>query len=457
MRIVIVGGGVVGSSLAEPLLADNHTLTMIELDSELVRSLSDKHDMQIIAGSGASPRVLREAGIEKADMVLAVTPNDEINLLVCAIASQYDVRRRIARVREYELTREGADVDLRKLGVTSVIHPEKVMVDQILQYVESPHAVESANFEDGQVLLRGYRIRDNMEMCNKTPREIREAIAPEVVLFAAIVRRGEGMIPDGNTRIEPGDIVYSLFPRESLTTFLRLVGIEVKKHRKIVVTGDTFATIQMVEALDKTNYNVIFVDPNRDQASEVAGKLDHIEVIHGETTDIDLLREINIDAASFFIAVSDASDYNILSSLLAKAEGAHEVITTSTETRHDKLFQSIGIDHVINPRIVTARAILEQIYRGHLGAAVKLSDVDIEAVRFNVETGSSIAGSKVKDIARKLKKGSIIGMIVRESRMLLPGGETVIEAGDHVIVIAKEKNLPPLAKLFRPRGLLSRS
>jgi trk system potassium uptake protein TrkA len=453
MKIIIVGGGVVGSSLAEHLLRDKHQLSMIEQDGHLCKSLGDKLDMQVLHGSGSSPYLLREAGIESADIVLAVTPVDEINMIVCAIARQYNVASRIARIRSRELTRENARIDLDGIGITSVIHPENTMVDQIMQYIETPHAVYSANFEEGQVLLRGYRVRDNMDLCSKTPREIRQLIAPEVVLFAAIVRRGVGMIPDGNTRIEPGDIVYALLPREVLSTFLKLVGIEVKKNRKLIVTGDSYATIETVQALDKTDYKVTFVDPNLEQANEIAGRFDSVEVLHGDCTDIDLLREINVDAASFFVAVSDTSEYNMFSALLAKAEGAHEVMATAYESHHDKLYQSIGIDHVINPRVITARAILEHIYRGHLAAAVPLSDVDIDAVRFIVAPDSSIAGVKIKSIARKLKKGSIIGMIVREDKLILPDGETVVESDDHVIVIADHKNIPALEKLFKSRDL----
>jgi trk system potassium uptake protein TrkA len=164
-----------------------------------------------------------------------------------------------------------------------------------------------------------------------------------------------------------------------------------------------------------------------------------------------------VDRASFFISVSDSPDYNMLAALLAKAEGAHEVIATTTDMRHNKLYNSIGIDHVINPRLTTAREILEIISRGYIGAVVHLSDVDIQAVRFNVDATSEMAGAKVRKAATKLKKGSIIGVIVREGKMILPEGETVIEANDHLIVITHRRNLPTLSRLFKPRGLFKRS
>ncbi|MFZ5979880.1 MAG: Trk system potassium transporter TrkA [Candidatus Zixiibacteriota bacterium] len=453
MRIVIVGGGVVGYGLAGKLLKEKHQLSLIEMDSKLCNDLSEKLDMQIINGSGTSPALLKEAGIDGADMVLAVTPNDEVNMVVCALAAQYNVKQRIARLRSQEFVTGSDLVNLDKIGITSVIHPEKAMVDQILQYIESPHAVESANFSDGRVYLRGYRIRENMELAGKTLIEIRQQIAPETVLFAAIVRKGVGMIPDGKTRIEPKDIVYALFPEQSLDLFLKLVGIERKKSRKIIITGNSYAADQLARALDKTDHKVTFVDPDIEHARSVAGLYNNLEVINGDATNEDLLRELNVDSASFFISVANWSDYNILSTLLAKAEGAHEVIALSTETRHDRLFNNIGIDHVINPRLIAVRAIFDIISRGHIGAAVELSHIDIEVVRFIVDPESEIAGLKIKMVAKKLKKAAVIGVIIRQNQMILPDGETEVKTADEVIVITHHENLSAISKLFQSHGL----
>ncbi|HKK20816.1 MAG TPA: Trk system potassium transporter TrkA [candidate division Zixibacteria bacterium] len=457
MRIVIVGGGVVGYSLADQLLKDNHELSLVELDTTLCHSIAEKLDLQVVNGSGSSPSVLREAGIVGADMVLAVTPNDEVNLVVCALAGQYGVRERIARLRGAEFVESGDQLDLKQLGVTSVIRPEKVLVGQVLQYVDTPHSIESANFEEGRILLRGYQVTEAMPIANRTAREIRESIAPEIVLFAAIIRKREGMIPDGETTILPGDIVYSLFPQESRDRFLQLVGAD-KTGRKIIITGDSYATLELAQALDReAKYHVTFANPDAVHAEKAAALCPNIEVLHGDCTEEDFLRELNVGNASFFISVSDSADYNILTALLAKAEGAHEVIATTTDMSHNRLYKSIGVDHVINPRLTTAREILEMISRGHIGAVVRLSDVDIEAVRMVVQPDSEVAGMKVRKIATRLKRGTIIGVIVRDNKMILPEGETVIEARDHVILITHHRNLPTISKLFKPRGFLRRS
>lgn len=222
------------------------------------------------------------------------------------------------------------------------------------------------------------------------------------------------------------------------------------------MTGDSYTTIELAKLLDATDFNVTLVDPNLDHAHNAAAELENIEVLHGSCTEHELLRQLNVSSASFFIAISDEADYNMLSALLAKAEGAHEAIAITTESLHDKLFHSIGIDHIINPRLTTARAILEIISKGHIGAVVKLTDIDIEAVRFIVLENSDVAGMKVKKIASRLKRGSMIGVIVRQDRMILPDGETVLEANDHVIVITYHRNLGTVAKLFKPNRFFGR-
>ncbi len=456
MRIIIVGGGIVGNSLAEYLLHEKHHISMVELDPNLCAQSSEKLDMQVIQGSGSSPAVLKAAGIENANMVLAVTPNNEVNMIVCAIAAQHNVKRRIARLRGGEFADDSGLIDLKKIGITSVIHPEKVLVDNILQFVETPHAIQSANFENGQILMRGYQITKDMPITGKTTREIREGIAPDIILFAAIVRDGVGMIPDGETKIEAGDTMYALFPRKSIDRFMHLIGYE-KKNRKIIITGDTFATMELAHAFENLDYNVTYVNPNIKHAHTAAAQFENIEVLHGDCTEEDILTELNVNKASFFIAVSDSADYNMLSALLAKAEGAHEVIATTTDTSHNKLYSSIGIDHVINPRLTTAREILEIISRGHIGAVVKLSNVDIEVVRLTVDPGSDIAGMKVRNLATKMQRGTMLGVIVRDDKMILPDGETEILADDHVIVITYHKNLSTISKLFKPRGFFKRS
>ncbi len=455
MRTIIIGGGVVGYSLAEQLLKDKHELSLIESDPDLCQQLSEKLDLQILNGPGTSSNLLKQAGLEHADMVIAVTPNNETNLLACAFAAQFGVKQRIARLRGKEYSIENGFINLEKLGVTSLIQPEKAMVDHIMQYVETPHAKDSANFENGRILMRAYRVTENMEIAGKTPKEIRIMIAPFVVLFSAIIRGGEGMIPDGETRIEAGDLIYSLFPKESLERFLKLMAIETK-NRKIIMTGGSYATIELARTFDKTDYHVTYVDPNKEHAENAAAELDNVEVLNGECTSIELLRELNVDKASFFIAVSDEADYNMLSALLAKNEGAHEVITSTTELHHNQLFQSIGIDHIINPRLTTAREILETISKGHISNKVKLSNVDIDAVRFMVDSDSDIAGMKVKKIASKLKKGTIIGIIIREDKIIIPDGETTLEVNDHVIMITHNRNIPFLSKLFKPHKLFRR-
>lgn len=454
MNIIIVGGGIVGNSLAEYLLDEKHSLSMIEIDPDLCEQISEKFDLQVVQGSGGSPAVLKQAGIESADMVLAVTPINEVNMVVCAVASQFGVQRRIARLRGHEFSDSSKLIDLEKIGITSVIHPEQVLVDEILQYVETPHSIQSANFENGEIFMRSYKITENVPIANKSTKVVREEIAPDTVLFAAINRNGEGMIPDGDTVIKPGDILYSLFPRKSLERYLNLIGVE-KKNRKIIVTGNSYSTMELGQAFDQQEfYNVTFVDPSYDHAQDAAAIFNNIEVLHGDCTEEDFLRELNVDKSSFFIAVSDSPDYNMLSSLLAKAEGAHEVIATTTDMSHKKLYKSIGIDHVINPRLTTAKEILEIISPGYITSVVKFANIDIEAVRFVVEEKSGIAGMKVKDVGAKLKKGTVIGVIIRNNKLILPDGETVIEGGDSLILILYERNLATISKLFKPKGWL---
>jgi len=449
VRIVIVGGGIVGYSLAQQLLYEKHSISLIEQDHVVAEALAEKMDLQVLVGSGSSPSVLEDAGIRDADMVIGVTPVDEINLLVCSIARQYNVRQRIARLRSRDFMSPDRRVNLMGLGVTSFIFPEKVMVDAILQYIETPGASDAVNFEDGNILMRGYRIRKGMTMVGKSLIELKSIFESGVFLVAAVLRDGRGIIPPGDFVIEEGDKVFSLFPRSAIPSFMKLVNSGRSSVKRVVMTGNNLSSMELGSTLQGHIPSVIYVDPNRVHAEEMAVTLDKAEVVHGDCTEIDTLREVDINRADFFIASSNEADYNMLSALLAKSEGAREVIAVSTEFRHDQLFHSIGIDHVINPRITAAREIMQIISRGHFGSVVRLGDAEVEAIRLIVPDSPNIIGVPLRKLWKKIRKGALIGIIVRGDKMIIPDGETTFEPDDHVITIAYTKFLPQVQKLFK--------
>lgn len=452
MRIVIVGGGVVGYSLAQHLLYEKHVISLIESDPRVADDIAAKMDLQVIAASGSSPSALEEAGIQGADMVIAVTPVDEINILVCSIARQYDVLQRIARLRSREFLMPDRRVSLVDLGVTAFIFPEQVMVDAILQYIETPGATDAVNFENGNILMRGYRARAGMPMVGKSLVEIRSMMAPEKFLVAAVLRGDKGIIPPGEFVIEENDKVFGLFPREAIPAFMDLIDESHPSVKRVILTGNNLSTLELASALENRIPSVTLVDPDLTHAEKMAAKLNKVEVIHGDCTEVDILGELDLDRADFFVASSSEADYNMLSALLAKSEGAREVIAVSTEYRHDKLFHSIGIDHVINPRVTAAREIMQIISRGHIGSVVRLGDAEIEAVRLTVPESSDIAGMPLKKVWRKLRRGALIGIIIRGGAMIIPDGEAVFEPQDHVITIAYTKFLPEIRRLFKDKG-----
>jgi len=452
MRIVIVGGGVVGYSLAQQLLYEKHTISLIEPDPKVADEIASKLDLRVIAASGSSPSALEEAGIKGADMVIAVTPIDEINILVCSIARQYDVLQRIARLRSREFLSPDSHVSLTDLGVTNFIFPEQVVVDAILQYIETPGASDAVNFENGSILMRAYHVRAGMPMIGKSLIELRAMMQPEMFLVAAVMRGEKGIIPHGEFVIEPDDKVYGLFPRQGIPGFMKLVHENPESVKRAVLTGNNLSTLELAATVKDRVNSVVYVDPDLQHAEKVAAELDKVEVIHGDCTEVDTLMAIDMDKTDFFVASSNEADYNMLSALLAKSEGAREAVAVSTEYRHDKLFHSIGIDHVINPRVTAAREIMQIISRGHFGSVVRLGEAEIEAIRLNVPANSEVAGMQLKKVWKKLRQGALIGMIIRDERMIIPDGESTIEPGDHVITIAYTKFIPSIRKLFKEKS-----
>ncbi len=272
MRIIIVGGGVVGYSLAEHLRHENHDITLIEKESATYEQIRDRTDIQILCGNGTSPAILEAAGIKTADMVVAVTPFDEHNIVICSVAEQYGVERRIARIRSSEFREGVGSIDLKKMGVTLVTDPEAVLVDAIVQFIETPGATDAVNFHEGSILMRGYRVRRDMPLVGKSLREIRRETSQHPLLFIAAIRRGQAIIPDGEYTIEAEDDVFGIFPRTSLEIFLNLFGRSQKEARNVIIAGASLTAVQLADEVRKIVDKVTLIDPDYDHGRQAADK-----------------------------------------------------------------------------------------------------------------------------------------------------------------------------------------
>ena len=391
MKIIIVGAGALGLGLAEYLSRFDHEISVIEKNPQLISEISSRFDVLTVSGSGSSPAVLKEAGIEKADMIIAVTPNDETNLLACHFAMQYSVEKRIARVISDQLI-HAEGISLETVGITHVIETEKELVKNIMGFVELPGLTDTANFHGESIYLRGYKITEDMPIAGKTLLQIRELAGSAQMLVMAIIRNEVSIIPTGSERLFPGDEALTIMPRESYSTFRSLINRPVTKLKKVIVAGDSLGAVNISAALSSISERVILLDPDREHAQEAALELNGVEVLSGDATDADLLQEINVKSADFFIGASKDMEDNIMSSLLAKAEGAGEVIAIRTDDRHFELFNTLGVDHVISPRRITLQKIIESIQIAPIDSLLRLQKVDLDMVRAVASKNSPVTG-----------------------------------------------------------------
>ena len=451
MNILIIGAGSIGSSLAEELSREDDNVVVIDTDEKLCENLNEKMDLLTIPGDATSPAVLEIAGIRKTDVVIALTSSDEVNILVCGLARHYGVSKRIARLHSNEYSIAGDErADISSLGVSHILRPDKSAVEGIIQYLETPGATDAANFHGGKILMRGFIIHPNMSIADKKIADIRKQTGAHLMLVVAIIREGRAIIPSGNDVVHAGDKILVLFPRSSIEACLELFSKSREDIKKVVISGDTNIAIELASAASRMVDNIVLVDPDPEHVSTAADHLmlKNVEVLQGDCTHVDMLHELYIDNTDYFISVSKDMENNVMASLLAKAEGASRVIALTDQIRYIKLFHSIGISHVICPRISMAQEIMEVIYRGRIWKSMRIRNVDIEAVRIIVSEGSPVIHKSIQDITKKRKHEFIIGIIIRGDNMIMPQGETIIELGDEVIVITDSKMVSSIINIF---------
>ncbi|MFC1593958.1 Trk system potassium transporter TrkA [Candidatus Omnitrophota bacterium] len=447
MNIIILGAGTVGFNLAQYFSKLNYQIALIEHDEALCELINSKLDIFVVHGKGSCPAVLEKAGIGSADMLIAVTSDDEANLLACNFAMQNGVKKRICRITS-DMYTTATSIDLKQMGVTSVIEPEWEAVNKILKFIELPGVIEAENFQSDSIYLRGCKVTEDMPIANKTLIELKQLSNMSQILIVAIMRGKKSLPPIGSQQLLPGDKIVAIMSKEAFKDFRSLINRPEETMKKIIVSGESLIAIRLARALKPLAEKVLLIDPDPSHGQQAASELEGVEVYHGDCTDSDILQEFNVEHADCFIAVGKDSEDNIMSSLLAKNLGVKMVIALRDNDRYMDLFRSLGIDHVVNPQDIAANMIIEKIQMAPIGTYLKMKTADVEILRLKASRNSRVVGKSLRQLDKNFKKSVIIGALIREDQVIIPSGDIVIQEDDEAITFCHSEDCQRANALF---------
>jgi len=451
MKIVILGAGQVGGSVAESLVSEQNDITVVDLEPQRLRALQERLDLRTVLGNGAHPSVLTEAGIEDADLLVAVTQSDETNLVACRIAARmFNVPRRIARVRatdylanERVLGEDGFDVDLS-------ICPEQILTDYIVKLVEFPEALQVLDFAGGRVSLVAVRAFSGGPLVGHPLKDLRRHMPRIDTRIVAIFRGDRSIVPDGDTVVEAGDEVFCLAAAEHIREVMRELRRMDRTVRRVMIAGGGNIGLRLAMALED-RYSVRVIEHNKRRCELLAARLGEALVLNGDTTDEELLEDENIAEMDLFVAVTNDDENNIMSSLLAKRMGARRVVSLINRRSYVDLLQSGQIDIAISPAQATIGTLLAHVRRGDVVAVHSLrrgAAEALEAVVHGDRESCRLTDRRVDEL--ELPPGTTIGAVVRGDQVIMAHHDTVIRAEDHVIVfVADKKNVPRVERMFQ--------
>ena len=445
MRILIVGAGIVGFNLAQELSKEGHDIAIVDQNPEKMRRISDTLDVLSVLGNACLPTVLVKAGIKNMEMVIAVTDKDEINLLVCFLASKFKVGKRFARIRDEEFTEDGRIFSPEELFIDQAINPGHIITDTILKIISTPGVVNVAEFAEGEILLREFDIPDNAPIAGKRIHELSSVSTMDSFVIVAIVRAGKLVIPRANDMIQPGDKIYTIVDKDFLPFLLPMLNKSVEEVEKIVIFGANQVSINLAKALEKNIRDVSIIEPSREKANQAAEELSRCVVHHGSGTDMNLFNDINMNEADFYLSLSEDDEDNILSALLAKKHGAKRALVITNDPEYLPILDSIGMDITINPRLITVSAILKHLRKGRVMSVFRLIE-DAEVMEIGVDANSSIVNKRISKV--KFPENAIIGALLRKGEMMVPTEDIEIKTGDSVIIVALPQAIEKIEKLF---------
>jgi len=446
MDILIVGAGVVGSNLAEELSVAGHNVSIVDRDPALLRRIADRMDVLTVAGNAGKPSVLKRAGIEDAEMVIAVTNIDEVNLVICMLASKFAVRHKIARIRNEEYAGRYRTLEPVELGIDRIINPESVITNTLTRILDIPGSSDVAVFGDGQVLLVSFDIGEDAPLAGKRLAELREAAQMDSFLVAAIFRDEVPLIPMGDDQILAGDHIAVLVNADTLPLVLPLIQRRVQPVQRVVIYGADLIGLNLAATLETTLDKVALIEPDEQLAHDAAMSLKGTLVLQGEATDPELLREADIANCDFFMAMSGDDQSNLLSALIARRHNAKRVAVLAQDPEYLPVLRSIGMDVVVNPRLVTVGEILQYIRKGPVHTATRLNESEAEVMELEAVPGSRVVKAPLKKLA--FPNGVIVGAVVRSGEVTIPDGNFQIQPGDAVVVFALPQAIKGTMKLF---------
>ncbi len=451
MKIIILGAGQVGSSVAANLVNEDNDITLVDNNPTALQSVSERYDLRTITGIASHPSVLEKAGAKDADMILAVTNSDEINMIACQIAyTLFHTPTKIARIREAEYLNNAPLFAQEALPVDVLISPEQLVTDYIQRLIEHPGALQVLDFADGKAQMVALRASYSGVLASHSLRDLKNKLTGIEYKIVIIFRDDRPVIPNGDTIVEPDDEVFFISSQKSIRKLLQFIQIKEKPHKSIMIAGGGNIGLRLAKSLEN-KYKVKLLEYDPAKAHFASEALINTIVLNGDAADEDLLHEEDIDRSDVFCALTNADEANIISSMLAKRLGARKVMALINRAAYVDLVQSNTIDIAISPQQATIGSLLAHVRKGDVVVVHALrrgAAEAIEAIAHGDQASSKVVGRAIEDI--DLPHGTTIGAIVRGNNVLLADKKTIIEAEDHVIlVVSDKKNVTQVEALFQ--------
>ncbi|MCF8067718.1 MAG: Trk system potassium transporter TrkA [Desulfobacterales bacterium] len=447
MKIIIVGAGEVGFHIASRLALENKDVVVIDTNESALKRVSDNLDVQVLNGSGSSPVILDEAGIKSAEVLLAVTDSDETNLVACLVSNLISPStKKLARLRHADFDKYHDTFRENAPFIDTVINPEIEVVKTIDRLMSVPGAVDISEFADGRVKFIGIRLDKDAKVAGVRLSKLSSRAGKTAPLIAALVRKEELIIPDGDDKLLPGDTVYFISEESKLLETLEFFDKFIEPVKRVMIIGGGRIGFRLAELLEKKSVYAKIIEKNKDCCSKLAGRLNKAVVLCGDGSDQELLLEENIRDMDVVVTMTGDEETNILASLLAKQLGARKTITKISKFSYFPLMTTIGIEQVVSPRLSAINSILQHIRKGKVLSAASIKGEQAEVLEAVALETSDIVGKPLKDIP--FPKGVLVIGILRNEDVIIPTGSSVIKPEDRIIIFARRQAIPKIEKIL---------